>query len=178
MDPSTRVCPFCGALPGAGVFCASCGRNLAAVDRLPTLAEWSAGRPADDPSPAATEAAPATRSADAAAAFLEAMHAAGDPGAKEIPIGKPSAFRRARRVRGWVVRPVEREDFEQPRRYEPGLLLTVEGRFHRLDSELRGWGQRDFPQYHHTACPDPVAPPSEARLIAELSAVRAANGVG
>jgi hypothetical protein len=166
MDPSTRVCPFCGADPGAGVFCASCGRNLAAVDCLPTAAEWRAARPST------------AEPADAVAAFLEAMRAAGDPGAEELPIGKPSAFRRARRVRGWVVRPVEREDFEQPRRYEPGLLLTVDGRFHRLDSELRGWGQRDFPRYHHTASPDPVAPPSEARLIAELSGVRAANGVG
>jgi hypothetical protein len=120
----------------------------------------------------------ATRAAGATEAFLEAMHAAGDPGAVEIPVGKRSAFRRTRRLRGWVVRPVDREDFEEPRRYEPGLVVTVEGRFHRLDSELRGWGQRDFPDYVHTASPDPVDPPLDERLLNEMSAVRAANGVG
>jgi len=119
-----------------------------------------------------------TRAVDATAAFLVAMRAAGNPGATEIPIGKRSAFRRARGVRGWVVRPVDREDFEEQRRYEPGLVLTVEGRFHRLDSELRGWGQRDFPRYVRTVSPYPVDPPLEERLLDELSAVRAANGVG
>jgi hypothetical protein len=56
--------------------------------------------------------------------------------------------------------------------------LTVEGRFHRLDSELRGWGQRDFPRYVYSASADPVDPPLEERLLDELSAVRAANGIG
>ncbi len=172
MDPSTRVCPFCGDPPGVGVFCAACGRNLADVARLPTAAEWN-DRAAHDPADSLV-----TRAALATAAFLEAMHAAGNPGAAEIPVGKPSAFRRARRLYGWVLRPVDREDFEKPARYEPGLVLTAEGRFHRLDSELRGWGQRDFPQYHHTASPDPVDVPPEERLLVELAAVRAANGVG
>ena len=40
---TVRVCPFCGEPPGTGVFCAACGRNLAAVERLPTRAEWEAG---------------------------------------------------------------------------------------------------------------------------------------
>ena len=172
VDPSTRVCPFCGEPPGVGVFCAACGRNLAGVARLPSAAEWSV-RAADAP-PADSLA---TRAADAVAAFLDAMRAAGNPGATEIPIGKPTAFRRARRVHCWVVRPVDREDFEKPTRYEPGLVLTVDGRFHRLDSELRGWGQRDFPTYQHSASPDPVEPPLEERLLDELAAVRAANGV-
>jgi hypothetical protein len=158
VDPSTRVCPFCGGHPGVGVFCAACGRNLADVARLPTASEFS-------------------RRTDAVATFLEAMRAAGNPGTTEFPTGKPSAFRRAPRLRGWVVRPVDREDFEKPTRYEPGLLLSVEGSFHRLDSELRGWGQRDFPQYHHTASSDPIEVPVEARLVDELAAVRAANGV-
>jgi hypothetical protein len=162
VDPTTRVCPFCGDPPGDGVFCASCGRNLAAIERLPTAADWQAGGASAE---------------EATAAFIAAMRAAGNPGAAEFPAGKPSAFRRAPRLRGWVVRPVEREDFEQPRRYEPGLLLTVEGRFHRLDSELRGWGQRNFPQYHHTASPEPIRPPHEQRLPGELTAVLAANGV-
>ena len=88
------------------------------------------------------------------------------------------ALRRFRkRLRGWVVRPVDRVDFDQPRRYAPGLVLTVEGRFHRLDSELRGWGQRDFPHYVHTASADPVEPPLDEQLVAELAAVREANGV-
>jgi hypothetical protein len=173
VDPSTRVCPFCGDPPGVGVFCAACGRNLAGVERLPTSAEWS-GPAAHDP-----RAEPlATRAADATAAFLEAMRGAGNPGVTEIPVGKPSAFRRAPRLLGWVVRPVEREDFERPTRYEPGLVLSVDGAFHRLDSELRGWGQRDFPAYHLTASPDRVEPPLEERLIDELAAVRAAHGVG
>jgi hypothetical protein len=160
VDPSIRVCPYCGDPPGLGVFCAACGRNLADVARLPASAEFN------------------DRKTDATTAFLEAMRAAGNPGATEIPTAKRSAFRRAPRVRGWVVRPVDREDFEEPRRYEPGLVLTVEGRFHRLDSELRGWGQRDFPHYVYSASADPVDPPLEERLLDELSAVRAANGVG
>jgi len=176
VDPSTRVCPFCGDPPGVGVFCVACGRNLADVARLPTSAEYKGGA-AHDPSQGAAGSL-VTRAADATAAFLEAMRAAGNPGVAEIPIGKPSSFRRTRRLRGWVVRPVDREDFEKPARYQPGLVLTVEGRFHRLDNELRGWGQRDFPHYHHTASPDPIDLPLEARLLDELAEVRAANGVG
>ena len=163
------MCPFCGDPPGAGVFCAACGRNLAAVDRLPTSSEWSGEAASDASEPLAT------RVADATAAFLAAMRAAGNPGATEIAAGKPSAFRRARRLQGWVVRPVDREDFEQPTRYEAGLFLSLEGGFHRLDSELRGWGQRDFPVYNLTASPDPIDLPLEERLIDELAAVRAAH---
>jgi hypothetical protein len=176
VDPSTRVCPFCGEPPGGGVFCSACGRNLADVARLPAAAEWNA-RAGHDP-PARPAASLQTPASGAVAAFLEAMRAAGNPGATEIPIDKRPVFRRAPRLRGWVVRPVDREDFEQPRRYEPGLVLTVEGEFHRLDSELRGWGQRDFPHYVHTASRDPVDPPLDERLLGELSAVRAANGLG
>jgi hypothetical protein len=163
-----RVCPFCGRPPGAGVFCEACGRNLAAVERLPTVEGWKAGGAADvaDVDPAA-----------AVAAFLAAMHEAGDPGATEFPAGKPSLLGRTRRVRGWAVRPVNREDFEAPKRYEPGLVLTVDGAFHQLDSELRGWGQRDFPVFNHSASREPIEPPLEPRLVAELHAVRTANGV-
>jgi hypothetical protein len=154
-----RVCPFCGRPPGAGVFCEACGRNLAAIERLPTAEEWESVDP---------EAA--------VAAFLAAMHDAGDPGATDFPAGKPSLLGRTRRVRGWVVRAVDREDFEGPKRYEPGLVLTVDGAFHQLDSELRGWGQRDFPTFNHTASAEPIDAPLEPRLVAELDAVRAANG--
>ena len=163
-----RVCPFCGRPPGAGVFCEACGRNLAAVERLPTAEEWEAGGSA-----AVVAVDPAT----AVAAFLVAMHDAGDPGATDFPAGKPSLLGRVRRVRGWVVRAVDREDFEGPKRYEPGLVLTVDGAFHQLDSELRGWGQRDFPIFNHTASAEPIDAPLEPRLVAELDAVRAANGV-
>jgi len=55
-------------------------------------------------------------------------------------------------------------------------VLTVDGVFHQLDSELRGWGQRDFPIFHHTASTEPIDAPLEPRLVAELDAVRAANG--
>lgn len=157
MDESTRVCPACGEPPGEGMFCAACGRSLAGLERLPTRAEWSA------------------RAAGPVEAFLAAMHAADDPGTKEFLTGARPVFRRAQRLRGWVVRPVDREDFEGPRRYEPGLVLSVDGRFHQLDSELRGWGQRDFPRYHHTVSRDPVDPPLDERLREELAALRAAH---
>jgi hypothetical protein len=161
-----RVCPFCGRPPGDGVFCEACGRNLAAIERLPTAEEWEAGESGGEV---------AVDPAAAVAAFLAAMHDAGDPGATDFPSGKPSLLGRTKRVRGWVVRAVDREDFEGPKRYEPGLVLTVDGAFHQLDSELRGWGQRDFPIFNHTASAEPIDAPLEPRLVAELGAVRAAN---
>ncbi len=165
------MCPFCGEPPGEGVFCAACGRNLAAVERLPTRAEWQAG----DAGPAEDAGALAERCAAATSSFLEKMHAAGDPGAEAFASAQRSMFRRGTDVRGWVVRPVDRQDFDGPRRYEPGLVLSVEGAFHQLDSELRGWGQRDFPRYHQTVSPKPVDAPAEGRLIGELAAVLRAN---
>ena len=159
-----RVCPHCGEPPGSGVFCDACGRNLAGVEQLPTREEWEAQHVA--PSQVST------------AAFLEAMRAAGNPGTEQWPVAvKSSPFRRTPKVSGWIVRPVDREDFEGEKRYEPGLVLSVEGAFHVLDSELRGWGQRDFPVYHHTVQPDPVEPPADGRLARELEAVLRANGV-
>jgi hypothetical protein len=165
MDPAVRVCPFCGKPPGQGVFCDSCGRNLAGVERLPTAAEYEAkSAPVAPPEPAADTAV---------AEFVAAMRDAGNPGVAEFPAGRPRAFRRIPRVTGWVVRPVDREDFEKPRRYVPGLLLSVDGRFHQLDSELRGFGQRDFPQYEHRVSPEPVDPPLDGRLAGELAQLRA-----
>ena len=198
MEANERVCPFCGEPPGAGVFCAACGRNLTEVERLPSRGEWEAGggeagggptpgpssARAADPSPtAAADSASATgslaeRCAIATAAFLAAMDAAGRPGTTTWPTPKPSAFRRAGKVEGWVVRPVDREDFEPPKRYEPGLVLSVDGRFHRLDSELRGWGQRDFPHYQHTVSLEPVEPPGDEALLAGLTALRTAHAGG
>ena len=176
MQSDLRVCPFCGDPPGVGVFCGACGRNLAAVERLPTRAEWESARPASaagtaDPRPVAE------RCTEATAAFLVAMHAAGDPGASNTPMSGGSGFRRARQAHGWVVRPVHREDDDEPTRYEPGLVVTTEGRFHRLDSEVRGWGQRNFPTFHDTVDPDPIDMPVDERLIGELDAVLRANGV-
>lgn len=49
IEPHAFVCPTCGQPAGAQPFCASCGRNLAAVDRLPTRVEWQAEH---DPVPA------------------------------------------------------------------------------------------------------------------------------
>jgi hypothetical protein len=165
-----RVCPHCGEPPGDGVFCAACGRNLAAVERLPTRAEWElAAIPDDRPL--------ADRCAEATAAFLTAMHAAGDPGATKTPMSGRSGFGRTRHVYGWVVRPVDRDDNLPPQRYEPGLVLTVEGDFYRLDNVVRGYGTRDFPVYQHTVGAEAIAAPVEARLLAELDAVLRANGV-
>jgi hypothetical protein len=162
-----RVCPHCGEPPG-GVFCASCGRNLASVDRLPTRAEWEiAGTQDDRPL--------ADRCAEATAAFLAAMHAAGDPGTTK-PLLAGSGWRR-RHVHGWTVRAVERDDNLPPKRYESGLFLTVAGDFHQLDNEVRGYGTRDFPAYEHSVGPEPIAMPVEPRLIADLTAVLAANGL-
>jgi hypothetical protein len=163
-----RVCPHCGEPPGDGVFCSACGRNLAAIDRLPTRAEWEvAGIEDDRPL--------ADRCAEATAAFLAAMHAAGDPGTTRTTMSGRSGFRRPKRLQGWVVRAVDRDDHLPPKRYESGLVLTVEGAFHRLDNEVRGYGTRDFPTYEHTVAPDPIEMPIEPRLIAELGAVLAAN---
>ena len=169
-DSQARVCPHCGEPPGDGVFCSACGRNLAAIDRLPTRAEWEiAGTQDDRPL--------ADRCAEATATFLAAMHAAGDPGTKKTAMAGRSGFRRRKRVEGWVVRAVERDDHLPPQRYESGLVLTVEGAFHQLDNEVRGYGTRDFPSYEHTVGPEPVEMPIEARLIAELGALLTANGV-
>jgi hypothetical protein len=176
MDAEARVCPFCGNRPGVGMFCEACGRNLQPVERLPTRAEWEGEEDwrADE-----AETRPlAERCADATATFLAAMRAAGNPGTVRTPMSKRSPFRRAGTAHGWVLRPVDREDFEKPRRYEPGLVLTVEGRFHRLHSDLRGWGQRDFPQYRHTVEPDAIEMPVTERLIGELAGVLRAHGLG
>jgi hypothetical protein len=166
VDPSARVCPFCGNPPG-GVFCAACGRNLAAVEQLPTRGQWEEEG----------SGLPAEQASEATAAFLAAMRAAGCPGVTSTAMPKRSAFRKAGKVRGWVLRPVDREDFEEPKRYEPGLVLSVDGRFHRLDSELRGWGQRDFPRFVHTVSAEPVEPPADERLVADLARVLAAHGI-
>ena len=152
------------------MFCERCGRNLAEVVQLPTRAQWEAQR---------APGGLAERCAWATATFIAAMGDAGNPGVRTFPLaGKSPPFRRVPKAQGWIVRAVDREDFEQPRRYEPGLVLTVDGRFHVLDSELRGWGQRDFPHYHHTVRPEPVEPPVDERLPDELAAVLRANGLG
>ena len=178
MDAEARVCPFCGMRPGVGMFCEACGRNLQAVDRLPTRAEWEGERVGERRPSAAGVHPLAERCADATAAFLAAMRAAGNPGAVRTPMSKRSAFRRGNWVRGWMLHPVDREDFEKPRRYEPGLVLTVEGRFHRLHSELRGWGTRDFPHYHHTVEPDAIDMPVTEQLIGDLATMLRTHGVG
>ena len=55
------------------------------------------------------------------------------------------------------------------------MLLSVDGTFHRLDNELRGWGQRDFPRYEHRVSPDPVEPPPDAELTAGLARLSQTN---
>jgi hypothetical protein len=174
-----RVCPFCGEAPGAGVFCAACGRNLAAVEQLPTRARWQASAPSG--AAPADDRPLADRCAEATAAFLAAMHAASDPGTTKTPVTGKSGFLRAPTLTGWVVRPVHREDtddIEDLQHYEPGLVLTPDGAFHRIDSEVRGWGQRDFPRFHDSVAPDPIEMPVDERLIEELAALQRDAGVG
>ena len=161
MATDTRVCPFCGEPPGAGVFCAACGRNLADIDRLPTREEWGAGR--DGP----------------VAAFLGAMRAAGNPGTQTFPMpaAKRGIFSRTPEATAWVVRPVAWDDRDNPRRHEPGLVLTTDGAFHVLESQVRGWGQRDFPRFYETVEPEPVAVPADDGLAAALDALLREHGV-
>jgi hypothetical protein len=176
MDSEVRVCPFCGQRPGVGVFCDACGRNLSTVEQLPTRVEWEHGQSA---SPAAPDSRPlADRCAAATAAFLAAMRAAGDPGAAKAPLSGGSGLRRTRRPHAWALRQVNQlNDDPWHYEYEPGLLLTTEGRFHLLKSEVRGWGQARFPRYADVADRDPIEMPVEERLIEELAAVLRANDV-
>jgi hypothetical protein len=162
MASEARVCPFCGEPPGEGVFCTACGRNLAAVERLPTREEWGVAL-GDDP----------------VAAFLEAMRAAGCPGTAKFPMpgAKKRFFSRTPEVTAWVVRPVAWDDLDNPRRHEPGLLLTTDGTFHVLESQVRGWGQRNFPQFYETAEAEPVVVPADGRLAGELDALLREHGV-
>ncbi len=97
------------------------------------------------------------------------------PRRRRWPGGRASAG--AKQVEGWVVRAVERDDHLPPKHYESGLVLSVEGAFHQLDNEARGYGTRDFPAWEHTVAPEPRPMPVEARLIAELGALLAANGL-
>jgi hypothetical protein len=194
MSSQERVCPFCGEPPGVGVFCAACGRNLSSVEQLPTRAEWEQGAPGAAAAPAAAgaPAAPsaaasadgrplADRCAEATADFLAAMHAAGDPGTIEMAITGKTGFFKTPKIVGWIVRTVERnedaEEIAELKRFVPGLLITPDGVFHRIDSEVKGWGQRDFPQFHDSADGDQLEMPVEERLIGELAAVLREHGV-
>jgi len=170
MGIDTRVCPYCGEPPGPGVFCAACGRNLSAVERLPTRADWEARREKDEPAPLAE------RWAAAVATFLASMHAAGDPGRTALPTSQRRAFGRQPTIDGWIVRPVARDE-DSPSRYEPGLFLSVGGAFHRVESEVRGWGQRDFPQYYESVTAEPIQPPVDEQLLDELAALLRAHQV-
>jgi hypothetical protein len=177
MESDLRVCPYCGEPPGPGVFCAACGRNLSAIDRLPTRAEWeaqadsqdAAQRPPEDP------ASIAARLSAAVARFLESMQAGGNAGLTTMPTSERRAFRRQPTIPGWVVRPVARDDEERPWRYEPGLFLSADGAFHRIDSEVRGWGQRDYPQFSDSVSAQAIEPPADPRLIDELAALLRAH---
>jgi hypothetical protein len=188
MTSTERVCLYCGEPPGAGVFCAACGRNLTAIERLPTRAEWEAGvggvlSAAADPEPAAA-AAPSPSSfsvtpAEATAGFLDAMRAAGNPGTTKLPVPdgpKEGFFRRTPEAEGWVVRPVVWDDRDQPTRHAPGLLLTTGGTYHRINSQIRGWGQRNFPVFFDTAAAEALEPPEDGRLPADLYAVLREHG--
>jgi hypothetical protein len=138
---------------------------------LPTQADWEAQRPSEDP------ASLAERCGAAVEAFLASMHAAGDPGRTALPVMPRRAFGRQPKIEGWVVRPVDRDDDVRPPRYEPGLFLSAGGAFHRINSELRGWGQRDFPQYYKSISAEPIDRPVEQQLVDDLAAVLRAHAV-
>jgi len=176
MERDERVCPFCGNPPGPGVFCTSCGRNLAAVDQLPTRAEWGAEHPSQAVA-AADDRRLDERVSEATASFLAAMHAAQDPGAKKMVMSSHSGFRK-RRVQAWIVRPVHRDEPEDaPHRYTPGLVLTTDGRYHLIESKVRGYGTRDFPRFEDTVSADPIELPADERIIDELGVLLRENGV-
>ena len=169
MASTDRVCLYCGEPPGPGVFCAACGRNLAAIERLPTRAEWEArvgtAPAAATGSPPAT--APARSPAEATGAFLDAMRAAGNPGTTKLPMPdapKEGLLRRTPDAQGWVVRRVVWDDRDDPKHHQPGLLLTTGGTYHRIDSQIRGWGQRNFPVFYDTAAAGAMDPPDDGRL--------------
>lgn len=174
MDSGARVCPFCGEPPGPGMFCAVCGRNLTDVRRLPTRLAWERER-AGSPDPARSST-PAS-AADVVAAFLAAMHGAGDPGATKMPRAEPGILGRTKHLRGWVVRAVGRGDGDPPGSYQPGRFVTVDGHLHRLDSATRGLGQRAAVEYIDRVGPELVEPAHDERLPGELAAVLRANGL-
>jgi hypothetical protein len=190
MASSDRVCPYCGEPPGAGVFCAACGRNLAAVERLPTREQWERGAtgvlsaaadpgPSDPGSSEPPATMPSVSPSEATSAFLEAMRAAGNPGTARLPVPdapREGFLRRTPEAEGWVVRPVVWDDRDDPKRHEPGLLLTTGGTYHRIDSQIRGWGQRNFPVFHDTAAAETLDPPDDGRLPADLYAVLIEHG--
>ena len=162
-----RVCPHCGELPG-GVHRGEEGSGClgAAVGERPVVRDGRQLplRPGREPFDG-REVAPARGAEDAA----------GNPGTTKTLIAG-SGWRR-RHLEGWVVRAVDRDENLPPQRYESGLVLSLDGAFHVLDNQARGYGTRDFPAWEHTVSSDPVAMPTEARLIADLAAVLAANGL-
>jgi hypothetical protein len=163
-----RVCPFCGEPPGSGVFCASCGRNLADVERLPTRGEWTAR--------ADTTVEPDATPVAGVDAFLAAMRAAGDPGVQELAESRPGFLGRTRHARGWIVRAAERDPEEPSTGYAPGVFLSIAGRAHRLESSTSGWGQRGAPHYVHLVGPELEASDIDREdLLAGLGALLAAH---
>jgi hypothetical protein len=168
-----RVCPFCGEPPGRGVFCAACGRNLSGVEQLPTRRAWE------------RECAGSARAAgmvwrpsagDAVAAFVAAMHAAGDPGAVRMRRAEPGFLGRAQHVRGWLVRPAARGDDDPRGRNVPGLFVSVDGQLHRVDSVTQGVSYRG-PVYVDVVGPEVTELVDSAQLAGELAAVLGANGL-
>jgi hypothetical protein len=156
VNSDARVCPHCGEPPGAGVFCEACGRNLSAVERLPTRAQWDGEHGAASP--------PAPDDPQAVPRFLATMHAAGDPGVAKVPRREPGFLGRTQHAQGWIVRPTGSE-------HEPGLFLTVDGGLHRLESVTLGISNRGRRYI------DVVGPETEAPVAADLATILQANGL-
>jgi hypothetical protein len=173
MEPAARVCPFCGEPPGEGVFCAACGRNLTRVDQLPTRAMWERERAG---STAAAGTASRSNAGEAVAAFLAAMHAAGDPGVARMRRAEPGFLGRRQHVHGWVVRPVARGDDGPRASHAPGLFVAIDGRLHRVDAVTQGVSYRG-PVYVDVVGAEVGEPADPGRLAGELAAVLRANGL-
>jgi hypothetical protein len=173
MDAAARVCPFCGEPPGEGVFCAACGRNLTRVEQLPTRASWERGRTG---STAAAGTASPSNAGEAVAAFVAAMHAAGDPGVARMRRAEPGFLGRTQHVHGWLVRPVARGDDDPQAGHTPGLFVTVDGRLHRVDAATQGLSYRG-PVYVDVVGAEVAELAESGQLAEELTAVLRANGL-
>ena len=157
MASTERVCPYCGEPPGPGVFCAACGRNLAAVERLPTRAEWEADATAvlaPAAGPVAARGARARRRPRRPARSSTRCARPATPGRRSCRCPTPPRRASCAARRRWRDGSCGRSSgttATTPGTTSPGSSSTTGGTYHRIDSQIRGWGQRNFPVFYDTA---------------------------